>query len=110
MELVLQSVNYHDCPIGRREKVSLANGQQQEMLRARAFMWFGRWNEALAELESFQKVQPDNPFQIDAQFYLARIRYEKGSKEEARKMWNDFAQAYPRHPLASQAREWAKKP
>jgi aminoglycoside phosphotransferase len=34
MELVLQSVNYHDCPIGRREKVSLANGQQQEMLRA----------------------------------------------------------------------------
>lgn len=80
------------------------------LLRARAFMWFGRWNEALAELESFQKVQPDNPFQIDAQFYLARIRYEKGSKEEARKMWNDFAQAYPRHPLASQAREWAKKP
>lgn len=34
MELVLQSVNYHDCPIGRREKVSLANGQVQEMLRA----------------------------------------------------------------------------
>ncbi|MGD0552052.1 MAG: glutamyl-tRNA reductase [Sedimentisphaerales bacterium] len=34
MELVLQSVNYHDCPIGRREKVSLANGQAQEMLRA----------------------------------------------------------------------------
>jgi glutamyl-tRNA reductase len=34
MELVLQSVNYHDCPIGQREKVSLANGQQQEMLRA----------------------------------------------------------------------------
>ena len=34
MELILQSVNYHDCPIGQREKVSLANGQQQEMLRA----------------------------------------------------------------------------
>jgi glutamyl-tRNA reductase len=34
MELVLQSVNYHDCPIGQREKVSLANGQLQEMLRA----------------------------------------------------------------------------
>ena len=34
MELVLQSVNYHDCPIDRREKVSLANGQAQEMLRA----------------------------------------------------------------------------
>jgi len=34
MELILQSVNYHDCPIGQREKVSLANGQAQEMLRA----------------------------------------------------------------------------
>jgi glutamyl-tRNA reductase len=34
MELVLQSVNYHNCPIGQREKVSLANGQVQETLRA----------------------------------------------------------------------------
>ncbi|MCX6967828.1 MAG: tetratricopeptide repeat protein [Verrucomicrobia bacterium] len=80
------------------------------LLRARAFMCFGRWSEALAELESFQKVQPDSPFQIDAQYYLARIRYEKGSKEEARKMWTDFAKDYPRHPLTPQAKEWAKKP
>ncbi len=34
MELVLQSVNYHDCPVELREKVSFANGQQQELLRA----------------------------------------------------------------------------
>jgi glutamyl-tRNA reductase len=34
MELVLQSVNYHDCPIGQREKVSLDNGRQQEIMRA----------------------------------------------------------------------------
>ena len=33
MELVLQSVNYHDCPVEYREKVSLANGQLREMLR-----------------------------------------------------------------------------
>jgi glutamyl-tRNA reductase len=34
MELVLQSVNYHDCPVGRREKVALSNGQAQELMRA----------------------------------------------------------------------------
>lgn len=32
MELILQSVNYHDCPVEHREKVSLANGQLREML------------------------------------------------------------------------------
>ena len=80
------------------------------LLRARTFMCFGSWSEALAELESFQKVQPDNPFQIDTQYYLARIRYEQGDKEEARKMWSAFAKDYPKHPLAPQAREWVKKP
>ena len=80
------------------------------LLRARTLLALGRWSEALAELESFQKVQPDSPFQTDAQYYLARILYEKGSKEEARRIWNDFADNYPKHPLAPQAKEWAKKP
>ena len=80
------------------------------LLRARTLLAFGRWTEALAELESFQKVQPESPFQTDAQFYLARLRYEKGEKEEAHKLWSDFAKDYPKHPLASQAREWAQKP
>jgi glutamyl-tRNA reductase len=34
MELILQSVSYHDCPIGQREKVSLVNGQAQEIMRS----------------------------------------------------------------------------
>ena len=80
------------------------------LLRARTLLALGRWSEALAELESFQKVQPDSPFQTDAQYYLARILYEKGSKEEARRIWNDFADNYPKHPLAPQAKEWAKQP
>jgi len=80
------------------------------LLRARTLMAFGRWNEAQVELESFQKVQPDSPYQIEAQFQLARILYEKGSKEEARKLWNAFAKDYPKHPLTPQALEWAAKP
>ena len=33
MELVLQSVNYHDCPVELREKVSFNSEQQQELMR-----------------------------------------------------------------------------
>jgi glutamyl-tRNA reductase len=33
MELFLYSVNYHDCPVEQREKVSLSEEQQREMLR-----------------------------------------------------------------------------
>jgi glutamyl-tRNA reductase len=32
MELVLHSVNYHDCPVEEREKVSLTEEQQHDML------------------------------------------------------------------------------
>ena len=80
------------------------------LLRARTLMAFGRWSEAQTELESFQKVQLDSPLQIDAQFHLARVLYEKGSKDEARKLWNTLASSYPKHPLAPQAKEWANKP
>lgn len=34
MELILQSVNYNSCPVGRREKVALSNEQAQELMRA----------------------------------------------------------------------------
>ncbi len=34
MELILYSVNYHDCPVEQREKVTLAPGRRQGMLRA----------------------------------------------------------------------------
>jgi glutamyl-tRNA reductase len=33
MELVLQSVDYHDCPVELREKVSFNSEQQQELMR-----------------------------------------------------------------------------
>jgi glutamyl-tRNA reductase len=33
MELVLQSVNYHDCPVELRERVSFNSEQQQELMR-----------------------------------------------------------------------------
>jgi glutamyl-tRNA reductase len=33
MELALQSVNYHDCPVELREKVSFTGEQQQELMR-----------------------------------------------------------------------------
>jgi len=33
MELVLQSINYHDCPVQEREKVSLSPHQREHILR-----------------------------------------------------------------------------
>jgi glutamyl-tRNA reductase len=33
MEIILYSVNYHDCPVELREKVSFAESRQQELLR-----------------------------------------------------------------------------
>lgn len=79
------------------------------VLRARALMAFGRWREARAELESFAKLQPDNPFQIDADFYRARTLYEMGEKDEARKIWVEIAKKYPQHPLAAASDRWASK-
>ncbi|MBN2020207.1 MAG: glutamyl-tRNA reductase [Sedimentisphaerales bacterium] len=32
MELILQSINYHDCPVEQREKVSFTSGQQREII------------------------------------------------------------------------------
>ena len=80
------------------------------LLHARDLLLLGRWSEALAELDSFGQVQPDSPFQTDAQYYRALALYVKGDKEEARKLWLAFAKDYPRHRLTPEARNWAKKP
>ena len=80
------------------------------LLRARTLMFFGRWSEAMLELESFEKVQPESPGQIDAEFLRARVLYERGAKDEARKLWNGIVTSYPKHPLAPEAKAWAAKP
>ena len=80
------------------------------LLHARDLLLLGRWSEALAELDSFGQVQPDSPFQTDAQYYRALALYVKGDTEEARKLWLAFAKDYPRHRLTPEARNWAKKP
>ena len=80
------------------------------LLRARTLMLFGRWKEALAEIESFEKMETDSPYEIDAEFYRARLLYEMGQKEEARKIWREIAKDYPRNELAEPSKEWAAKP
>jgi len=80
------------------------------LLRGRTLMAFGRWNEALSEFESFEKIQPESSFGIDAEFYRARALYELGHKDEARKMWTGIAQNYPKHELAEESKQWAAKP
>ncbi|MEI6083410.1 MAG: tetratricopeptide repeat protein [Verrucomicrobiota bacterium] len=79
------------------------------ILRGRVLMELGRWREALVEIESFEKLQAESPFQIDADFYRARALFELGKKDEARKIWSEIAMKYPQHALAERSRQWAGK-
>ena len=80
------------------------------VLRARLLTLYGRWREALAELEAFPATHPDSPYQIDVDYYRARALHELGRKDEARKIWQDIAKNYPRSELAKPSLEWAGKP
>jgi tetratricopeptide (TPR) repeat protein len=78
------------------------------LLRGRVLMLFGRWNEALQEIESFRTFQGDNPFQILADFYRAKALFELGKKDEAKKIWGEIAKNYPKHELAGEAGRLAR--
>jgi len=78
------------------------------LLRGRVLMLFGRWNEALQEIESFRTIQGDNPFQILADFYRAKAMFELGQKDEAKKIWASIAKDYPKHELAPEAARLAR--
>jgi TolA-binding protein len=71
---------------------------------------FGRWREALAELDSFQAINPENPYQIELDFQRAHALFATGQPDVARKLWADIAKNYPKHERAAEARELAKQP
>ncbi|HEY2341977.1 MAG TPA: tetratricopeptide repeat protein, partial [Chthoniobacteraceae bacterium] len=79
------------------------------LIRGRVLMLFGRWSEALQEIESFQQMQPDSPYQIPADFYRAQALFELGKKDEARKIWAEIAKNYPKHNLADESRRLSTK-
>ncbi len=80
------------------------------LLRGRTLNAFGRWNESLAELDSFKKAQPDSPYVIDADFYRAQALDGLGRRDEARKIWSAIAKDYPNSDLAGPSRVLAAKP
>ena len=79
------------------------------LLRGRLLMQLGRWKEALMEIESFGKMQPDSPFQIECDFHRARAFFETGQKDEAKKIWTRIATKYPKSEFAQKSRDWAAK-
>ncbi len=80
------------------------------LLRARMLNSYGRWVEALMELDSFKKIQPESPYEIDADFYSAEALHALGKKEEALKLWSLISSKYPHHKLAIPSRELLLKP
>ena len=79
------------------------------LLRSRVLTLYGRWREALAELDAYASTHPDSPYQIEVDFYRARALREVGKKEEARKIWQTIVKDYPRSEYAAPARDWASK-
>ncbi len=79
------------------------------VLRARVLALYGRWREALTELETPPLNEADSPYEIDVTYYRARCLYELGRKDEARKLWQDLAKKYPKSELAGPSLEWANK-
>ena len=79
------------------------------LLRSQMLTLYGRWREAGAELDAFAATHPDSPYQIDVDFYRARILYELGKKDEARKIWTSIVKDYPRSELAAPSKEWLSK-
>jgi tetratricopeptide (TPR) repeat protein len=80
------------------------------LLRGRVAMEFGRWKEALQEIDSFRQMNLDSPYQIPADFDRARALYELGRKDEAHRIWKEIATRYPKHDLAKESAVWAAKP
>ena len=80
------------------------------LLRARTLNAFGRWSEALTELDSFKSIQPDSPCEIDADFYRAEALSALGKTDEAKKIWRDISTNYPRHELAGPSKAKLAKP
>jgi len=80
------------------------------LLRARMLNAFGRWVEALVELDSFKKVQPDSPYEIDADFHRAEALSALGKTDEAQKIWKDISTRYPHHELAAPSKARLAKP
>jgi tetratricopeptide (TPR) repeat protein len=117
------SITISDLIDGNRRREALAKLHEWELshpmakfdsdyllLRGRTLNAFGRWNESLAELDSFKKIQPDSPYVIDADFYRAQALDGLGRKEEARKIWTSIVTNYPKNELAEPSRVLAKKP
>ena len=71
------------------------------LLRARMLNAFGRWSEALTEIDSFKQIQPDSPYEIDADFHRAVALSALGKTGEAQKIWKEISTNYPHHELAA---------
>jgi tetratricopeptide (TPR) repeat protein len=77
------------------------------LLRGRMLMLFGRWQAALMEFDSFSKINPDSPYQIELDFYAAHCRANLGQQTQAKAVWKALAAKFPNHPLADKCKQLA---
>ncbi len=80
------------------------------VLRGQFLNKLGRHREALVELESFKGLSPESPYLVDADFHRAHALWELGRKDEARKLWTDIVRKFPKHTLAKDSEELARRP
>jgi len=80
------------------------------LLRGRMLNAFGRWSEALVELDSFKNMQPDSPYEIAANFQRAEALNALGKVDEAQRIWKEISTKYPHHELAAPSKARLAKP
>jgi tetratricopeptide (TPR) repeat protein len=82
----------------------------QLLWRARVNFLAEDWGRALQDLETSLKIRPGAPEEIDVKFWQGRALFELGRKAEAKAIWNQLNQDYPKHERAEAAKQWAAKP
>lgn len=78
--------------------------------RARVAFLAGEWQRALQDLETSLSIRPGAPEEIETRFWLGRTLHELGRNDEARKIWQQLIDDYPKHERSESAKQWLAKP
>ncbi|MCU0780917.1 MAG: tetratricopeptide repeat protein [Akkermansiaceae bacterium] len=81
----------------------------QLLWRARVSFLAGEWQRALRDLETCLQIRPGAPEEIEILFWQGRALHELGRHDQARQVWQDLLDRFPKHERAESARQWLQQ-